>query len=217
MFCITSLRIFVIESVLQVMIFQRGHFKSNRIQKSALIEILNESRAFSASSFTTTKVTVFLSHKHNDLVEEEDVKGFIEILDNQGVKVYIDSMDNTLPAQTTGDTASRIKGIIKNCRKFIFLATEKAIESYWCNWELGIGDVHKYKNHIAIVPIKEKGQLDHQYKGKEYLQIYPHVDYENGTGIYRDGRHITAGYYVVEYKNNDGIRYLTSLASWLKS
>ncbi len=173
---------------------------------------------FSTRNAPTDKVTVFLSHKHNDLADEEVVKGFIEVLDNYGVKVYIDSMDNTLPAQTTGDTANRIKDIIKYSNKFIFLATAKAIESFWCNWELGIGDVHKYKSHIAIVPIKEKDQFDSQYKGNEYLQIYPRIDYEDGTGNYRNnGGPIAKGYYVCEPKNKEGIRYITPLSDWLKS
>ena len=171
---------------------------------------------FSARSVAVTKVTVFLSHKHNDLADEEEVKGFIEVLDNHGVKVYIDSMDNTLPSQTCGDTANRIKDIIKYCDKFIFLATEKAIESYWCNWELGIGDVHKFKDHIAIVPIKEKGELNSKYKGNEYLEIYPRIDYRDGTTYYRNTRIlISEGYYVAEPMNKDGIRYITPLSDWL--
>lgn len=42
-------------------------------------------------------------------------------------------MDNKMPGQTSGDTALRIKEVIKFSNKFILLATGKAIESYWCN------------------------------------------------------------------------------------
>jgi hypothetical protein len=161
------------------MIFEKGHFKSSRLEKSIITESLNKTRTFSAKTAYDTKTTVFLSHKHKDLEELEEATGVIELLEDMGVKVYIDSMENKMPEQTSGETASRIKDVIviKYCNKFILLATEKAIESYWCNWELGIGDVHKFEPNIAIVPVKEKGQYNHQYKGNEYLQIYPHIDY----------------------------------------
>ncbi len=199
------------------MIFERGHFKSSRLQKSKINESLNEVRYFNAKTAYDSKVTVFLSHKHKDLEEVEEAAGVIELLEDLGAKVYIDSMDNKMPKQTTGETAARIKEIIKYCDKFILLATERAIESYWCNWELGIGDVHKFQKHIAILPIKEKGEYDHQYEGNEYLQIYPHIDYENGTNYYmNNGGLIPKGYYIAKPRNKEGIRYITPLKTWLQ-
>jgi uncharacterized protein YqiB (DUF1249 family) len=197
------------------MIFEKGHFRSSRIEKSFINESLKETRTFSAKSAYDTKITVFLSHKHKDLEEIKEAAGVIEFLEDIGVKVYIDSMDNKMPEQTSGETAARIKDIIKYCDKFILLATEKAIESFWCNWELGIGDVHKFQRHIAILPVKEKGEYNYQYKGNEYLQIYPHIDYEDGTRTYTNGEKIPAGYYVAEPRNRDGIRYINPLKTWL--
>lgn len=200
------------------MIFEKGHFRSSRLEKSIIKESLNRVKTFSSKSAYDSKTTVFLSHKHKDLEEIEEATGVIEFLEDLGVKVYIDSMDNKMPNQTSGETAARIKDVIKYCKKFILLATPKALESYWCNWELGIGDVHKFKNHIAILPIKEKGEYDFQYKGNEYLQIYPHIDYEDGTSFYRNnGGLIQRGYYVSEPKNKNGVRYITKLENWLKS
>lgn len=198
------------------MIFEKGHFISSRQQNSIITDSLNETKFFSASHAYDTKVTVFLSHKHKDLEEVKEAAGVIEMLQDLGVKVYIDSMDNKMPNQTTGETAARIKEVIKYCDKFILLATAKAIESYWCNWELGIGDVHKFQNHIAILPVKEKGEYDYQYKGNEYLQIYPRIDFENGTNYYRNnGGLISAGYYVSQPVNKEGIRLITPLKTWL--
>jgi hypothetical protein len=98
------------------------------------------------------------------------------------------------------------------------LATEKAIESYWCNWELGIGDTHKYMKHIAIVAIKERGAYDFQYKGNEYLQIYPSIDFEDGTNRYKSSNTlIPAGYYVSDPINKDGVRYIKLLKDWLNN
>lgn len=196
------------------MIFPRGYFDNNIIQESVIYEALREVRTFSAKSAYSAKPTVFLSHKHDDL---KDLKGIMGLLTQLGAKVYIDSMDNKMPEQTTGETAQRIKDVIKYCNKFLLLATEKAIESYWCNWELGIGDVHKYIDHIAVIPIKENGEYDFQYKGNEYLQIYPSIDYEDGTNIYHTSRQIIhKGYYVSKPKDKNGIRYITSLEKWLK-
>ncbi len=197
------------------MIFEKGYFRSSRIEKSLINEALEETRTFSAKSAYDTKTTVFLSHKHKDLEEIKEAAGVIEFLEDMGIKVYIDSMDNKMPEQTSGDTASRIKEIIKYCDKFILLATAKAIESFWCNWELGIGDVHKYQKHIAILPVKEKGEYNYQYKGNEYLQIYPHIDYENGTSRYINDEIIPKGYYVAKPRNKEGIRIITPLKTWL--
>lgn len=195
------------------MIFERGHFSNSNIQESFINESLRDVRTFSSKSAYSAKPTVFLSHKHDDL---KDLQGFMGKLQELGAKVYIDSMDNKMPDQTSGDTAIRIKEVIKYCNKFILLATEKAIESYWCNWELGIGDTHKFIEHIAILPMKERGLNDLQYKGNEYLQIYPRIDYEDGTNHYRNnGGIIPQGYYVSKPINKEGIRYITLLTDWL--
>ncbi len=189
------------------MIFERGHFQSKKINESRIKDSLNETKMFSSRSAYSTKPTVFLSHKHDDL---DDARGVIGELENIGAKVYIDSMDNKMPEQTSGETALRIKEVIKFCNKFILLATDKAIESYWCNWELGIGDVYKFSKHIAILPMKEKGTYDHNYKGNEYLQIYPQVKYYDA--FTNKGHYFKSGYYI----SNPFDNYITELGEWLK-
>ena len=78
------------------------------------------------------------------------------------------------------------------------------------------GAIHKFINHIAILPMKEKGEYDFQYKGNEYLQIYPSIDYEDGKNRYLNSdKIITRGYYVCEPHNKDGIRSITPLKQWL--
>lgn len=197
------------------MIFERGHFKSTRIQQSFINESLRETRLFSKHQ-VDSKPTVFISHKHSDLEDREELKGVIEMLEDIGAKIYIDSMDNKMPTETSGETALRIKEVIKYCKKFVLIATEKAVESYWCNWELGIGDTYRYIDHIAILPIKEKGETDLQYKGNEYLQIYPRIDYETGYGKYRNSdRFIERGYYISKPVDKEGIRYIIPLKQWL--
>lgn len=194
------------------MIFERGHFQSKSINESRIKDSLNETKMFSSRSAYSSKPTVFLSHKHDDL---DDARGVIGELESIGAKVYIDSMDNKMPEQTSGETAMRIKDVIKFCNKFILLATDKAIESYWCNWELGIGDTYKYIDHIAILPIKEKGTYDQNFKGNEYLQIYPRIDYNKAfTNIH--GHYFKEGYYVKKPADKSGTVYITELSEWLK-
>lgn len=190
------------------MIFERGHFQSKSINESFVNKSLREVKMFSQNKPYSNTSTVFLSHKHSDL---EDLKGVMGLLKEYGVKVYIDSMDNKMPKETSGETAKRIKEVIKFCKKFVLLATEKAIESYWCNWELGFGDTHKYKNHLAILPIKEKGGYDFEYKGNEYLQIYPRINYRKAFTNY-NGHYFKEGFYVENADDN----YITELSIWLK-
>ncbi len=92
------------------------------------------------------------------------------------VKVYIDSQDPRMPKITSGDTAKELKQRITKCDKFILLATNDAIKSQWCNWELGFADAKKYNSqNMALLPMKPPGTSDSAYKGNEYLRIYPYI------------------------------------------
>lgn len=152
------------------------------------------------------KTTVFISHKHDDL---KGVLGFLE--SEYKVKVYIDSRDPSMPKTTSADTAHNIKERIEQCDKFILLATNNAIESKWCNWELGFGDAQKYPEHIALFPMKPEGKSDLQYKGSEYMTIYPYITYLNGNEFPYNGNRIKRGYYVVTHKKYEPIQ---DLAEW---
>ena len=62
-------------------------------------------REFKAES-STSKVKIFLSHKHNEL---ELLDGAIAFLKKEGVDIYVDWMDDGMPKHTSGITAQRIK------------------------------------------------------------------------------------------------------------
>ena len=78
---------------------------------------------------------------------------------------------------------------------------------------MGYGDAQKFKKHIALLPMKPQGANDNSYKGSEYMNIYPHIAYFDGTDLYKDGTCISRGYYVCQLEN-DGSYTLTSLADW---
>lgn len=165
---------------------------TTRLYSKSINESLKEFRAESKYS----KVTIFLSHKHDEI---EELDSAISFLRKFGVEIYVDWLDDGMPRTTSGTTANRIKQKIKENNKFIFLATEGAINSKWCNWELGHGDAEKYINHIAVFPIKNNYS---DFSGSEYLQIYPYI-YESDS---------TPNSYYVKFPNGD----IKGLVNWLR-
>ena len=123
-----------------------------------------------------------------------------------------------MPEKTSGETAERIKKAIKATDRFVLLATDNAIASKWCNWELGYGDAQKFKDKIAILPIKNAGRTF--YSGNEYLQIYPHIvridtaDITTVKRMYHPEFPTTLGYYVVSVDSTGKTMYV-SLRTWL--
>lgn len=188
-------------------------FEQDEFSKYSNVNIYASRGIIQEQSIYSKTTTVFISHKHDDL---DDLKGLIGFLENEyGVKAYIDSRDPSMPKKTSGETATNIKNRIKKCDKFILLATNSAVESKWCNWELGYGDAQKYREHIALFPMKPKDASDFEYRGSEYMQIYPYICYFNVTETYTNGNPIIKGYYV-RYKENDSY-YITPLENWFKS
>ena len=152
---------------------------------------------------------IFLSHKHD---EKEYLEGAISLLKTYGVDVYVDWLDEGMPKTTSGLTAVKIKEKIKENHKFILLATEGAINSKWCNWELGLGDAAKYIESIALLPIK-RDYID--FSGSEYLEIYPYI-FNIDSSQYFKGSFRTQGTYVV-YPSVKGNDKVVPIAEWLRS
>lgn len=175
-------------------------FSSNKTTFSA-----NEGLKGYRNESTYLKTKVFLSHKHDEILNLESAIAFLK---KEGVNVYVDWLDEGMPKTTSGITANRIKTKIKENKKFIFLASEGAINSKWCNWELGFGDAHKYINDIALLPVENDNT---NFSGAEYLQIYPYIEYQSGYNTYLSGAYISKGYYV-RFPNNT----ITPLKEWLK-
>ncbi len=186
-------------------IFEQGYFNEymNNIN-------LDEAAKPIMESFDDYKTTVFISHKHSEL---EDLMGLVGFLENEyDVKAYIDSQDPFMPNNTSGETARRIKKKITRCNKFILLATNGAVESKWCNWELGFGDAKKFQDNIALFPMKPEGTSDLFYRGNEYISIYPYIVEREYGDRYSNGELIVPGYYV-RVQNGDS-HMLISLKDW---
>ena len=156
------------------------------------------------------KPMVFLSHKHDEFSILQDVIAFLK---DVGVNIYVDWMDESMPKNTNATTALKLKEKIETCDKFILVATQSAIDSKWCNWELGLGDAAKYINNIALFPINKSSQ---SFYGSEYLRIYPRIEYQDGTTKYTSGFYIPSGYCIIYPVDESGNSIIYSLKDWLK-
>ena len=139
---------------------------------------------------------IFLSHSKLD---EELVLGIKISLEEMGYSVYIDWIDDKQldRRQVNTNTAQTLKNRMNKSKSLIFVTTENSIRSIWMPWELGYFDGHK--GRVAILPIK-KNNNDTEYKGQEYLGIYPYItidgfnklelnfnkNYGATSGIFRD-------------------------------
>ena len=157
--------------------------------------------------YSGKKKSVFLSHKHSELAQLKRVAYLLEQLNSL---IYVDWLDSSMPQKTCGKTAEIIKEKIKKYDKFILVATEGAIASKWCNWELGYGDAHKYYSEkIALFPIRNDY---HDWSGSEYLEIYPVIGYINEWQYVSGFGYLDAGYYVFYHYGN---KKAMKLNEWL--
>ena len=185
--------------------------EQGRFNAYSVVELNNAVAPILEHSRYSSKTTVFISHKHDEIDDLKGVLGFLERKYN--VKAYIDSRDTKMPRITSAETAMNLKNRISKCDRFILIATNGAVESKWCNWELGFGDANNYPDRIAIRPMKPKGANDSQYKGSEYLRIYPYIVYSDGNEFNGYGQRLKQDYYVVT--NNGENRNYKSLGEWL--
>lgn len=155
-------------------------------------------------------VSVFLSHKHrenNQIVEY--VKTILK--KHRCDSVYIDWQDPSMQHKTNQDTAKMLRQHIENNSKFILVATPDAINSHWCNWELGYGDAVK-KENVAIFCLSME---DDDWKNHEYLQLYPTIELNEKLNCIDNKAH---GYqYQVIYRDsNNRVINSYNLSDWLQ-
>jgi hypothetical protein len=165
----------------------------------------------SCSQYTAGKTTVFVSYKHDDFEDLKGVLGFLE--QTYDVKIYLNRFSETTRA-SSAKTVRNVRNQINKCDKFILLATNNAIKSQWCNWELGYGDAQKDEKHIALFPIKPKGTADSEYKGTAYMLMYPYISYFDVGETYTNGMPVEPGYYICSHKDDN--EYITPLGEWFK-
>jgi hypothetical protein len=125
---------------------------------------------------------IFLSHSINDA---ELVTGVKALLEEQGLKVYVDwAVDPFLDrTKVSKETAALLRERMRQSNSLIYLATESASSSKWMPWELGYFDGFK-PNCVAIMPLLDYAQQ--QFTGQEYLALYPVVSKESPSILVED-------------------------------
>lgn len=149
------------------------------------------------------KVSVFVSYKQEEL---EELDSAINFLKGFGVLIYADYIFNKQEdeANNTLDTPEHLRqeteNKIKGNKKFVFLATENAIQSKQCKWKIRYASTQKSLDQIVILPVREDYT---DYGGAEYLHKYPYIQ-KNA---------ITPDAYDVKFPNGD----IMELGAWLAS
>ncbi|MDF2940232.1 MAG: toll-Interleukin receptor [Gammaproteobacteria bacterium] len=126
---------------------------------------------------STKKYDVFLSHSFQD---KSDVLLVKMMLEEFGLSVYIDwEQDKQLDRKAvTKHTASILKNRMKDSQVLIYLITPNSKNSKWMPWELGYFDGLNQNIRIAVMPLILD---DTDYKGAEYLSLYPYIDKAKST------------------------------------
>lgn len=168
-----------------MLIFNKAEFAdvvNKRISNKGLDFVVKEAKFQKKAQAETT---VFLSHAHGDV---ELVRQTVAFLRSLHATAYVDWMDETISEPPNAETASTIRMAINDNDKFVLLATNAAIASKWCNWEIGIADIVKLsKDKFCLLPLAD---TNGDWKGNEYLQLYPRVEplqesYGKNSNIFR--------------------------------
>ena len=86
--------------------------KASKFQKFA-----SASYEYFSKSTYQAQITVFLSHSHKD---KELVEGLIELLAEQGIYIYVDWNDSSMPRITSAETAKKLRVELKKWIYFSF-------------------------------------------------------------------------------------------------
>jgi hypothetical protein len=132
-----------------------------------------------SATFHALKCDTFLAHSSEDI---ELIKNIILYFQDLGAKPYIDKDDMELPSITSSNTATTLIANIKACNKFVVIITDNSINSKWVPWELGVANISKGYNNIAVLQI-EGNVVDGECKNNEYLGIYSQIREQNGSLI----------------------------------
>lgn len=138
---------------------------------------------------------IFLSHAYLD---KEIILGLRKYFMNYDFSVYIDWIDDAQMSRedVSKATANQLKNKMNTSACLLYAVTENYTQSKWMPWELGYFDGKEGK--VAVLPMAQSGN-QYEYKGTEYLGLYPFV------------KEITANSLYVYNDSGDGI----PLRNWL--
>ena len=122
---------------------------------------------------------IFLSHSYSDKDSIKAIKQTIEVM---GFTVYVDWIhDSHLDrSKVTKESADLLRKRMKQCRALFFVTSSASPESKWMPWELGYFDA--FGQRVAILPLVVTATSSNDYKGQEYLGLYPYVTKARAQG-----------------------------------
>ena len=143
---------------------------TERIRKSAR-RIITEASAPADEEFD-----VFLSHSSAE--PEEIVLGVKLLLEDRSLSVYVDKYGDPQmsPAHVSRETARVLRSRMRNSQILLYIHSAYSKTSRWMPWELGFFDGLKGK--VGVVPVTKN--QEENFKGEEYLSLYPYVDLDKG-------------------------------------
>lgn len=115
---------------------------------------------------------IFLSHSSADKTAIRGLKKKLE--KDFGFSVYVDWINDPQldRSHVTPKTAAVLKNRMNHSKCLFYATSLNSSNSIWMPWETGYMDGIKEK--VAICPLI--GDTDEEYKGVEYLGLYPYID-----------------------------------------
>jgi hypothetical protein len=137
---------------------------------------LNDSVRLHAYSPQTTSFDIFLSHS---FLDRDEVLGLYYELTKRGFSVYVDwVVDPQLDRNNvTRQSAELIRKRMQSSKTLLLAISHNASVSKWMPWELGFVDGNT--GFCAITPISKDNLSRTNYKGVEYLSLYPYISFQN--------------------------------------
>lgn len=147
----------------------RNRAKASTAYKSAQTLLSESVRAQSQSP--RADYDIFLSHSFQDSELMLGLK--LKLEQDFGYSVYVDWLaDPQLDrSNVNAATAKVLRERMCRCKGLLYAATTNSADSKWMPWECGYFDGKFSK--AAILPLTTTPQSD--YKGQEYLGVYPYV------------------------------------------
>ena len=164
-------------------------FLRNKAQAASGLIYESNIRTFSANALANEKrmaaaadeFDIFLSHAFEDAIL---IKGLRDLLVEAGYSVYVDWIEDPQFERkyVSKYTAAALRRRMSQCKSLLFATSEAAKKSLWMPWELGFMD-SETNSRVAIAPIVLSGQQFEEFRGQEYLGMYPYLD-RTGQALY---------------------------------
>jgi len=154
-----------------------------KFAEGGLIKGFSDYEILLESQDRTKEYNIFLSHSYLNAIEISELK---KVIQKYGFSVYVDWIEDKKLSRNnvTKETARILRERMKHCETLIYAHTVESSISKWMQWELGFFD--GFKGKVSILPIEEKATGTDDYKGLEYLGLYPYITKEiDDKGIQR--------------------------------